>query len=115
MGHEVGDSVIEEFGRRLAGVIGEEDIAVRLGGDEFTLLLPTVQTVEQANRMAQKIHRSLAQSWDKQADSLEVTTSIGIALTPIATATVSSVLKNADIAMYESKEAGGSTYRIHHL
>ncbi|WP_422124560.1 diguanylate cyclase domain-containing protein [Planococcus sp. X10-3] len=112
LGHDVGDSVIQEFGRRLLQSIGKKDVAVRLGGDEFILLLPEVKTREQAGMMAQKIQQSMAQSWAAQADSLEVTSSMGIAITPIAEATVSSILKNADIAMYASKEAGRGTYRI---
>lgn len=115
LGHDVGDSVIQEFSRRLLDSIGEDDIAARLGGDEFILLLPDVKTVEQAEMTAQKIQRSVAESWMEQAHSLEVTTSIGIALTPVQGATVTSILKNADIAMYESKKAGRNTYRIHSL
>lgn len=115
LGHDVGDAVIQEFGRRLLNSIGEEDVAARLGGDEFILLLPGVKTVEEAEKMATTIQQLVALSWEKQADSLEVTTSMGIALTPISGATVSSVLKSADVAMYEAKEAGRSTYRIHSI
>lgn len=115
LGHDAGDAVIQEFGKRLLQSIGEEDVAARLGGDEFILYLPGVKTAEQAEKMAQKIQQAVAQPWKMQAGSLEVTASMGIALTPIAGATVSSILKNADIAMYESKEAGRSTYRIHSL
>ena len=71
--------------------------------------------MEQAEQMAQKIQQTIAQSWKQQADSLEVTTSMGIALTPFAAATLSSVLKSPNIARYESKEAERSTYRIHCL
>jgi len=115
LGHDVGDAVIQEFGRRLLESLSEKDVAARLGGDEFILLLPGIKTADEAEKMAQKIQQAVAQSWEDQADLLEVTTSMGIAVTSIAGETVSSILKSADIAMYESKEAGRSTYRIHCL
>ncbi|HSJ39294.1 MAG TPA: sensor domain-containing diguanylate cyclase, partial [Planococcus sp. (in: firmicutes)] len=112
LGHDVGDSVIQEFGRRLLESIGEGGVAVRLGGDEFILVLPKIKTVGQAEEMAQKIQQMIAKPWENLADSLEITISMGIAITPKAGATVSSILKNADLALYESKGAGRSTYRI---
>lgn len=114
-GHEIGDAVIEEFGNRLRQSIDEHDFAARLGGDEFILVLPDIKTVEQAKRMAIQIQETVALPWDMEGDSLEVKVSMGIALTPLAGATGSSILKNADVAMYESKEAGRGTYRIHCL
>ncbi|MFD1031456.1 sensor domain-containing protein [Metaplanococcus flavidus] len=115
LGHDVGDAVIEEFGKRLLQSTGDGDVAARLGGDEFILLLPGIKTADQAEKMAQKIQVTMAQSWENQDVSLKVSASMGIALTPLAGADVSTILKNADIAMYESKEAGRGTYRIRML
>lgn len=112
-GHETGDAVIEEFGRRLRRSTGENGFAARLGGDEFILVLPDVKTADQAKAAAQQIREIVAQPWHMHADSLKVTASMGISITPLAGAAVSSILKNADIAMYESKGAGRGTYRIH--
>lgn len=115
LGHEIGDAVIEEFGKRLSQSISGQDIAARLGGDEFVLLLPDIKTEEQARNIANKIQLAMRNTWQIENGPVEVTASMGIALTPLAGATVSSILKNADIAMYESKEAGRGTYRIHCL
>ncbi|MGH2316370.1 diguanylate cyclase domain-containing protein [Planococcus sp. SE5232] len=113
LGHEVGDAVIEEFGKRLSQKISEQDIAARLGGDEFVLLLPGIKTQEQAKNMATEIQLAMKDVWLIENGPAEVTASIGIALTPLFGSTVSAILKNADLAMYESKEAGRSTFRIH--
>lgn len=115
LGHDVGDAVIKEFGQRLRQSIREQDVVARLGGDEFVLLLPTIKTKEQAEKMAEKIQAQMEAPWHMTNGSLEVTTSIGIALLPLAGATVSSILKNADLAMYEAKKAGKSGYRLHCL
>ena len=115
LGHEMGDAVIAEFGKRLQENITGQDVAARLGGDEFVLLLPRIKTEEQARNFARKIQAAIEMPWLIDAVSLAVTTSMGVALTSTAGATVSSILKKADIAMYESKKAGRSTYSFHCL
>lgn len=112
LGHETGDEVIAEFGRRLRTAISSNDVAARLGGDEFVLLLPNVHTVEQAVSTAQSVQLAMEQPWDMVDPTIQITASMGIALIEKAGSTVSSVLKNADLAMYESKQAGRNTYRI---
>lgn len=114
-GHEMGDAVIAEFGKRLQETITGQDVAARLGGDEFVLLLPRIKTEEQARNFAEKIQAAIELPWQIEAVSLAVTTSMGVALTSTAGATVSSILKKADIAMYESKKAGRNTYSFHCL
>ncbi|MBT2582623.1 sensor domain-containing diguanylate cyclase [Planococcus sp. ISL-109] len=111
-GHETGDAVIAEFGKRLQASIQSHDVAARLGGDEFVLLLPEVKTVEQAVSIAQSVKLAMNMPWDLEDGPVNITASMGIALIKKAGATVSSVLKNADLAMYESKQAGRNTYRI---
>ncbi|WP_185959983.1 sensor domain-containing protein [Planococcus soli] len=112
LGHEVGDAVIEEFGRRISHPLEEHDLAARLGGDEFVLLLPSVTTREGAEQIAQKIQLAMKAPWTIHNGPPEVTASMGITLIPLTEATVSSVLKSADLAMYEAKEAGRGTYRL---
>lgn len=111
-GHEVGDAVIEEFSRRISLPLQDGDMAARLGGDEFVLLLPSVTSREQAMLLAQCIQTAMEGPWYVQSGPEKVTASMGIALIPLAGATVSSILKSADLAMYEAKKAGRGTYRL---
>lgn len=111
-GHDVGDAVIKEFAQRLRRSIGAQDAATRLGGDEFVLVFPAIKTKEEAENMAKKIQLAMKTPWHITNGPLEITTSIGIALIPLADATVSSILKQADLAMYEAKKAGKSAYRL---
>lgn len=111
-GHEVGDAVIEEFSRRISHPLQDGDIAARLGGDEFVLLLPSVKTREQAEHIAKNIQIAMDGPWYVHNGPSKVTASIGIALTSLTGATVSSVLKSADLAMYDAKQAGRGTFRL---
>lgn len=115
LGHEVGDAVIEEFGRRLNQSLEIPDMAARLGGDEFVLLLPSVTTRESAEGMAHKIQLAMKAPWTIENGPSKVSASMGITLIPLAGETVSSILKKADLAMYEAKEAGRGTYHLQSL
>lgn len=111
-GHETGDNVIQEFGKRLMEAVDDGDIAARLGGDEFVVILKNSRTAEQAEKAADSIRRTIAKPCRVFNESLVVTTSIGIALAPYEGATVSSVLKKADSALYEAKKYGKNYYCI---
>ena len=111
-GHEIGDCVIKEFGRRLCGSIPKDAIAARLGGDEFILLLPKVETAELAKETAISIQRAMEAQWSIKHTTLTVTASMGISLVLSTEATVSTILKKADTAMYEAKKSGGNSFEI---
>ena len=111
-GHEMGDSVIREFGRRIAGSIDNDAVAARLGGDEFVLLLPHVGTEELAQETAMAVKSAMEEPWSMKHKTLHVTTSMGIALISSREATVTSVLRDADDAMYEAKKSGRNCFHI---
>ncbi|WP_342508303.1 diguanylate cyclase [Sporosarcina sp. FSL K6-2383] len=115
-GHDVGDSVIQEFGRRLSVGASPDSIVARLGGDEFVLLSPHVETEAFARENAIAIQSEMMKApWPmmKHAE-LNVTTSIGVALVASTNATVTSVLKDVDDAMYEAKKSGKNCFHIVH-
>ncbi|MFD1031283.1 sensor domain-containing diguanylate cyclase [Metaplanococcus flavidus] len=101
-GHETGDAVIKEFGRRLQAGICKEDLAARLGGDEFIILLPGAENPESAMRVVEKIRKAMKLPWIFENAVLEISTSIGMTM-PKPESTLSSILKEADKAMYEEK------------
>lgn len=111
-GHEVGDNVIREFGNRLSKTPEDGDMAARLGGDEFVVLLKETKTAEQVAEAANIIRHSIAKPFQLAKETLTITTSIGVALAPFEEATVSSLLKKADAALYDAKKSGKNYYRI---
>ncbi|MEC5424162.1 PAS domain S-box protein [Virgibacillus sp. C22-A2] len=111
-GHDIGDLVIEEFGKRISGCIRDDDMAARLGGDEFVILLHGVGAKVNATSIAEKVFTCMRDVWNFGGTALEVTTSIGIAVAPLEGTTELQLLKNADLALYEAKESGRNKYKI---
>ena len=109
-GHDAGDQVIKEFGKRLSKSIRATDTAARLGGDEFILLLPQTGTREEAAEVAETIRRSFGKPWHIHGQLLRVTASMGIAIAGPRDRTRRSIMKKADIAMYEAKRNGKDRY-----
>ncbi|MDE0583309.1 GGDEF domain-containing protein [Planococcus sp. A6] len=107
-GHETGDAIIQEFGRRLETTVFESDVVARLGGDEFIILLANIDSVNCALTVIEKIRNIMKKTWTIEGMSLSVSTSIGLAM-PHPEATVSSMLKEADQAMYKEKRARQGT------
>lgn len=103
-GHETGDAVIQEFGKRLQLGIYKGDLAARLGGDEFVVFLPGVDSHKAAKVVVERIREAMKQPWQLENTVLEVSTSIGMTM-PEPGSTLSSVLKEADKAMYDEKNA----------
>ena len=106
-GHDVGDQVLQSLGNYLAGQVRSEDIACRLGGEEFVLIVSEVsreQLVAKAEGMCAAIPDVVALPVDD--DVLRITVSIGVALFPDDGDTAQSVLKAADEALYVAKEQG---------
>ncbi|MCM3610509.1 diguanylate cyclase [Planococcus sp. MERTA32b] len=108
-GHETGDAVIQEFGKRLKGGIYKDDLAARLGGDEFIVLLNGIDSAESALHVMNKIRHSMMREWEMDEIILSVSTSIGMTM-PNEHSTLSSILKEADKAMYEEKNLKKTTF-----
>lgn len=112
-GHEVGDTVIQEFGKRLNSSIDEEDVGARLGGDEFVILLNKAQTEEAAAAAVSRIQEKIEAPWEIAGTTLTVTTSIGIAVAAKEADSTSDMLKIADLAMYEAKKSKNISSQIY--
>jgi diguanylate cyclase (GGDEF)-like protein len=112
LGHGVGDRILQEVAARLRDCVREEDAVVRLGGDEFLLLLVSVRQKEEAANVAKKILSRVGEPFRVDGHELLVTTSAGIALFPQDGEDAGTLLKNADGAMYQAKEQGRNAYQI---
>ncbi|HUV73242.1 MAG TPA: diguanylate cyclase [Anaerolineae bacterium] len=111
LGHSVGDQLLRAAGQRLVGVMRESDTVCRMGGDEFLLLLPEMESTENATQAAERILRAIREPFVLDSHSLLITTSIGIATYPDDGNDGDTLVKNADIAMYHAKDMGRDNYQ----
>ncbi|MBD9423990.1 EAL domain-containing protein [Pseudomonas sp. PDM15] len=112
LGHDAGDQILRKVAEQLKHCLRPYDIVARMGGDEFTALLDTLDHPEDAARVAEKLIELI--SVRHQLDGVEVTlgASIGISCFPECGQTVDGLLRSADMAMYEAKRAGRQQYRF---
>lgn len=113
LGHATGDQLLKEVADRLRKCVRGGDTVSRLGGDEFTLLLPEIGHEENAARIAQIISEAIRQPMTLNNSKIQITTSIGIALYPDNGNEIKTLLRNADIAMYHAKKAGRNKYKFY--
>lgn len=113
LGHDAGDDLLRKTAQRLREAIRSHDVAARIGGDEFTVLLNDIKDEENAARVAQKIIDAFCTPLVIGGEQLLVTTSIGIALCPEHAGDPETLLRLADQAMYCAKAAGRNSYRFH--
>jgi diguanylate cyclase (GGDEF)-like protein len=111
-GHEVGDRLLLEVSKRLQECIRHSDTVSRQGGDEFLVLLPVVEALEDPSLIAKKLIEAMVKPFIVEDHQIKVTLSIGISLFPSDGANVESILRNADTAMYQAKEQGRNSYRV---
>lgn len=110
LGHEVGDLLLREVAARLKQSVREGDILSRLGGDEFTIVIESVNTVRNAVSVAQNVITSFDEPFAILEHEIHIGASIGIALFPDSALDTKALLKCADIAMYKAKEEPRSSY-----
>jgi diguanylate cyclase (GGDEF)-like protein len=113
LGHDVGDLLLKAATERLSAALRKGDTIARFGGDEFVLILPDLKTIENAIQVVQKIVDSFCKPFLIDTRQLIVTTSIGIAVYPNDGIDEAMLLKNADIAMYQAKQAGRARFQLY--
>lgn len=121
LGHNVGDTLLEETAKRLRESLRVSDGIYRFGGDEFVILLKQVKTKRDASKVAHKILSAVGHPYylatkdeNKQKTVLNIGVSIGIALFPEDGDDVHTLIQRADLAMYESKKSGKNRYSFYH-
>ena len=112
LGHNCGDKLLIDVGRRLAGCVRESDTVARLGGDEFAVLAPDLDEVNNAVQIAQKVQDVLSRPFTVGEHEVFMTVSIGIGLYPHHGATVDALMQSADLAMYDAKQQGRNGWQL---
>ncbi len=109
-GHNIGDKVLQSVAYRLIHMFRKSDTIARLGGDEFVLLLPEISQAEVAKNVAERILHSFHKPFEFDGLKISITASIGIAIFPDDGEDADTVIRNADIAMYQAKDEGRNRY-----
>jgi len=112
LGHDIGDLLLQEAARRLQDCMRESDTAARIGGDEFIVLLPTIDAEPDARVVAEKIRHALCQPFELAGHRLDISCSIGVAIYPEHGSNDEQLLKHADIAMYHAKQSGRNNVKV---
>jgi diguanylate cyclase (GGDEF)-like protein len=112
MGHEIGDAVLVEAARRLKASTRENDLVARLGGDEFALIAVDLRNVEDAVTIAHRILANFQPSFEIGGRAIPMSVSIGVAIAPSDGVDAEKLMRNADSAMYATKQSGRSGYTL---
>lgn len=112
LGHDAGDKVLIQIASRFKSLLRAEDTISRLGGDEFTVIIENLDSKESASILAQKLIDNAQKPIIIDGYKLFVTCSIGISIYPKHADEDKSLIKNADSAMYEAKEAGKNRFKF---
>jgi diguanylate cyclase (GGDEF)-like protein/PAS domain S-box-containing protein len=111
-GHRVGDMLLQAVAKRLRGLLREVDTVSRVGGDEFVVVLPDMDSPAAAAETAQKVLQALGSPYTIDGCELAITPSIGISLYPRQGEDVETLINRADAAMYHAKQMGRGIYQM---
>lgn len=112
LGHKIGDTLLQNIAKNLHEAVRGNDIIARIGGDEFVIVLSHYNTYLELIHVIERIQEHLQQEWVINTHPLNITGSIGVAFYPKDGNNIISLMKHADIAMYEAKKNGRNQYHI---
>ncbi|MFA6902952.1 MAG: diguanylate cyclase [Gallionellaceae bacterium] len=113
-GHEAGDLLLKDAANRMQGCVRESDTVARIGGDEFVVLLASLKHDQDAHEVGEKIRHALNQPFKISGNTLNISSSIGIAIYPAHGDDEKELVKHADLAMYYAKENGRNNVTVYH-
>jgi diguanylate cyclase (GGDEF)-like protein/PAS domain S-box-containing protein len=112
LGHDIGDLLLKAVAQRIKNTLRSSDIVCRLGGDEFTAILPGIKQSNDGAIVADKILKTLAQSFMINGNGISISASIGISIYPLDGENDEVLIKKADLAMYQAKKSGRNQYQM---
>jgi len=113
LGHDAGDQLLQEVAQRLKGCLRASDTVARLGGDEFVILLPELSEDKYVATTAHKILTAIARPFNLQGQEFRVTASVGVSVFAQDGLDEQTLMKNADIAMYQAKQKGKNNFQFY--
>jgi diguanylate cyclase (GGDEF)-like protein/PAS domain S-box-containing protein len=113
MGHQAGDELLLTVAERLRGCLRKSDTVARHGGDEFVLLLSDGASESRAARAIERVVSALTQPMSLHGRELNLTCSVGVALYPRDGEDATTLMRNADVAMYRAKEKGRNMFQFY--
>jgi diguanylate cyclase (GGDEF)-like protein len=111
-GHSIGDTLLTQVSKRIQDCVRTTDKVFRLGGDEFTIILTDIDNLDVIEKTAQRIVERLSQEFEINHLTVNITSSIGSSTYPNDTRDVSTLIKNADMAMYQAKKHGKNCFKL---
>jgi len=113
MGHEAGDMILKELSKRFLDCARESDTVSRLGGDEFTILMPKISHIDDTSKLANRILESNNIPIKINDNNIFPKTSLGVSIFPEDGNNINILLKNADTAMYTAKQKGKNQFLLY--
>ncbi|MDE2567678.1 MAG: EAL domain-containing protein [Sphingomonadales bacterium] len=110
LGHQVGDKLLARVSDRLKVLMTQNELCGRLGGDEFAIVIRDASDYDRVERVAQAVIETLSAPYEVDHHTLYVGASVGSAVGPRDGATVETLMRNADLALYRSKDEGGGQH-----
>jgi diguanylate cyclase (GGDEF)-like protein len=112
LGHDAGDALLSMVADRLVAAVREEDTVARMGGDEFVIGLWELSHADDVATLVSKVILAVSQPYRIQGHDVRITASVGVGIYPLHGEAVETLMKSADMALYEAKRAGKNNYRI---
>ena len=112
LGHDAGDTLLRMVAARLVAAVREADTVARLSGDEFVIAMWELSHADDVARLASKIIQAVSQPYAIQGRGVSMTASVGVGIYPAHGEEAETLMKSADLALYEAKRAGKNGYRI---
>jgi diguanylate cyclase (GGDEF)-like protein/PAS domain S-box-containing protein len=111
-GHETGDKLLKTVAQRIRDTMRTEDVVVRMGGDEFIVVLQNISGAEQVLEAASRINEALSSPVIVDGRPLVTTVSIGVSVFPRDGANMGELLRHSDTAMYQAKDRGRNNFQL---
>jgi two-component system cell cycle response regulator len=112
LGHDAGDALLSMVAARLVAAVRQEDTVARLGGDEFVIALWELGHADDVAKAASKVIQAVSQPYSIQGRGVSITASVGVGIYPTHGEEAETLMKSADLALYEAKRTGKNDYRI---